>query len=186
MEAIHYLEDNVQPELVYHNAYHTHDVYRNSLRIGEESGLSPDEMRCLLVAALFHDIGYIDGVAGHEELGAAKAGEFLEGENVDKEQIEKVKKAIIATKVPQKPGDIISKALCDADLMHLGSKDYFEKMELLRKEWKLSGRADLSEMEFHKQSVEFFNNHHFHTDYGLHHLEIQKKRNLDLIKAKIL
>jgi predicted metal-dependent HD superfamily phosphohydrolase len=185
MEVVHYLEDNLPGEYVYHNAHHTNDVFSNALMIGEETGLTADEMKCLLVAAIFHDTGYVEQIAGHEELSARRAEEYLKGEGIDTGQIEKVKRAILSTRVPQKPVDKISKVLCDADLLHLGSKDYFEQMELLRKEWKLSGRADLTEREFHKQSVDFFNQHKFHTRYAMHHLDIQKRRNLDLILAKI-
>lgn len=183
--VLHVLEEKLTEDYCYHNAAHTQNVYMNSRTIGEEEGLSSNDMYCLLMAALFHDIGYVDGGIDHEFKSAQQAAEFLREEGIDKVQIDQVERAILATKVPQKPKDIISKVLCDADMMHLSSIDYFEQMELLRKEWKHTGKADLSEREFHMQSVGFFNSHNYHTRFGKDVLSPKKKKILDLILAKI-
>ena len=127
-------------------------------------------------------IGYYDD---HESLSADFARTFLEENGVDNGDIQLIIDAIMATKVPQNPDSEISKVLCDADLMHLSSKEYFDSVEPMRKEWKLSGRSDLSELEFHMQSVNFFEKHRYHTEYGREVLEKLKMNNLNLIRQKI-
>jgi len=147
--------------------------------------LSPDELNCLAVAAIFHDVGYVKQYDDHEKVSAEMVREFLLRLNVDEEIISQVERAILATKVPQYPKDLISMALCDADLMHLIHRNYFERIDKMRLEWKLSGRSDLSEKEFHQQSIEFFGKHHYHTKYGMEILTSRKNHNLDRIKARL-
>jgi len=95
-------------------------------------------------------------------------------------------RAIPATRVPQSPKDMVSKVLCDADLMHLSYPDYFSRMEPLRLEWKLTGKSDLTEAQFHRKSIEFFNMHTYHTSYGRKVLAEKKRLNLERIKARIM
>lgn len=178
-------DDKLSAEYIFHSKAHTKDVLKKSLLIGKEMNLSAEELDGLALAAIFHDSGYLDGYHDHESRSAEIAEEFLTSNGMSESIIEQVKRAISSTRVPQKPVDRVSEALCDADLMHLGEDDYFETMELLRTEWIKTGRQDLSELEFHKQSVDFFNNHKFHTSYGQRILLPKKVDNLFRIKERI-
>jgi HD superfamily phosphodiesterase len=180
-----FLNEKLSPEFVFHSKDHTRDVLRKSMIIANESGFTEEERNILAISAIFHDTGYINNHKDHEKLSAEIAGEFLKSKEIEPSIINQIQGAIAATEVPQHPKDKISKALCDADLMHLSGEDYFEQMELLRKEWKLTGRDDLSQEEFHEQSVMFFNNHHYHTEYGKKVLTPLKHRNLGKIQARI-
>ncbi len=177
------LDKDLSKACVFHSWDHTMDVYNNSMIIGTESDFSIDDLNALAMSALFHDIGYVETYGGHEEVSVLMAKDYLAGLEIDPIYIERVVEAIEATKVPQSPKNLISKALCDADLMHLAKPDYFERMELLREEWKLTGRADLSETDFHQQSIVFFNFHTFHTKYGRKVLAVKKEAILNQIKA---
>lgn len=179
--------DRELPEAcVFHSPEHTIDVHKNALIIGNEIGLSVDELYCLGLSALFHDIGYVKAYEGHEQESINMAKEFLSGYDIDDEHLKQVERAILATHVPQQPKDIISEALCDADLMHLTYPDYFDRIITMRMEWKLTGRADLTELEFHKQSIIFFNKHSYHTEYGRKVLSLRKQFNLKRIEAIII
>jgi hypothetical protein len=134
---------------------------------------------------LFHDIGYIKIYAGHEEKSATMASDFLILKKIKKTTIKKITTAILATKVPQQPKDIYSKILCDADLMHLTYDSYFDNKKLMRQEWELSGIISLSEKEFDINSVQFFNAHKYHSEYGKLVLQPKKEKNLEMIKNKI-
>jgi len=173
-------------EYVFHSKDHTLDVYHNSQIIGKEEGLSPDDQNSLAVSALFHDAGYVKSYENHELLSADLAREFLVSLDVDSGLIEQVVRAILATEVPQTPKDIISKSLCDADLMHLTYDEYFRRIEPMRMEWKLTGRQTLSEEEFHRQSVKFFKAHHYHTEFGRKVLAPKKQLNLERIEKRLL
>lgn len=179
------LENQLSEKCVFHSADHTLDVYNNSLIIGRESGLSADDLNCLAISAIFHDVGYVKVNKGHEKVSADFARSFLSAIQVENCYIEQVEKAILATKIPQLPKDSISKALCDADLMHLTYPEYFENIKKMRLEWQLTGRAHLSEKEFHQQSIVFFTLHKYHTKYGQEVLAPKKQLTLDRIKAKL-
>ena len=134
-----------------------------------------------MIAGSFHDSGYSSGHENHEESSVRLATGFLQL-YCKPEQINCINDAILATKYPQKPGDSLSKVLCDADLYYLGSTDFTERARLLWKEWILTGQSHLSEDEFFAQSLEFMQNHHYHTRYGKEVLEIRKQQNIEWIK----
>jgi uncharacterized protein len=168
------LRKRLSQEYVFHSITHTINVLRGAVQIGQCSGFSEDEMNILKVSALFHDVGYITTNEDHETESAFIAGELLRANLIDDHYIEQVQNAILATKVPQQPKDKISEVLCDADLLHLSSDDYFEQMELLRLEWQITGRYFFTEYEFHLHSIKFFGNHHYHSLYGKTVLEERK------------
>ncbi len=161
------LDKDLPDNYFYHNKKHTLDVLQNSEIIAYHSVLNQEDKRILQCGALFHDLGYIDGFDEHEAKSAAYADEFLKLKNVDANIIDEVKQAILSTKMPQKPRNKISRILCDADLMYLSDElHYFDEAELLRKEWIETGKSYMSEKEFYKNSLKFFENHHYHTKYG--------------------
>ena len=41
---------------------------------------------------------------------------------------------IIATTMPQRPKNLVEKVVCDADLIHIGTKEFFRKNDLLKEE----------------------------------------------------
>ena len=181
-EARNFVMEKLDKELpdkyFYHNKKHTLDVLLNSETIADQSGLKEEDKRILQCSALFHDLGYIDGFDEHEAKSAAFAREFLQLKNIDTSIIEKVEQAIMATKIPQEPGNEISCILCDADLMYLSDDlHYFDEAELLRKEWIQTGKSFMNKKEFYKNSLKFFENHHYHTKYG--------KQVLSPVKEKI-
>ena len=147
--------------------------------------LNQHDLNILSLCALFHDIGYVERYTGHEKASVLMAADYLNDKQIDSQLIKTISKAILATKVPQEPYDIYSRILCDADLMHLTYLNYFEQMELMRKEWILTGIRVLDEKEFHMNSVQFFHSHSYHTSYGKAILEPKKKSNLERIKKKI-
>jgi uncharacterized protein len=179
------LDNKLPEEYLFHSKKHTINVTENAVIIGQNSGLKEDEMNILIVSALFHDLGYIRTYDNHEAASSAFAGEFLRLNRVGEPVIETVGNAILATKVPQYPKDRISEVLCDADLMHLTSEDYFEQMELLRLEWQKTGRYNLTEYQFHLNSIDFFNHHHYHTDYGKTILQAHKDISLSRIRQRV-
>ena len=177
----HYLAEGY----VFHSKAHTLHVTADAETIGKYSGLSDKEMKILLISALFHDAGYTKTYKEHERESALIARGFLTNEHIDESVIQQITAAILATKVPQNPKDKLSGMLCDADLMHLTYDNYFDHIDLLRIEWELMGIAKMSVNEFHLNSVDFFNSHHFHSEYGKQVLTPKKEKNLNRIKEKL-
>ena len=170
--------DNSSEDLIYHNINHTTDVVITSEKIGHSSSLDNEQMEVLLIAAWFHDVGYIDTYEDHEEKSVIAARSFLAEHDYPKNRIDEISSAILATKVPQSPQNIIQDVLCDADLHHLGSKDFSNKNELFRVEYENINKKIWHELDWLKDTIEFMRNHTFHTKYSKERFDEIKKENL--------
>jgi predicted metal-dependent HD superfamily phosphohydrolase len=177
--------DKVFNKMPYHNLSHTKEVVKAVKLIGEQSGLNDDEMESALIAAWLHDIGYIHGDKEHEQAAALKAREELSNWGAPYKKIMEVTEAIKATRMPQQPESLISKVVCDADLYHLATKDGIEHGRNLREEWQLTKGQDMTDEEWMRSSLEFMQQHRYHTPYGRAVLEQDKKHNIKKLK-KIL
>jgi predicted metal-dependent HD superfamily phosphohydrolase len=171
--------------LIYHSFGHTLEVVKNALKIGEKSGLSDEEMEILTLAALFHDSGYTGEYGEHEEKGKEIARDFLNSIEYPEEKTERVLGCIESTKMPQNPKNTVEMALCDADLAHLGSEEFFEYSDLLRTEWKNLDVKNATDAEWLEMSVALLSAHKYFTPYARMKLAEQQNRNL-FTAAKLL
>ena len=181
----HLLDHKLSKDCLFHTKKHTLEVLKNTETIAEYSKLDENALNILRVAALFHDVGYINTYENHEEESAAYAAEFLELKNIYPENINQVTNCIMATKMPQSPKDELSKILCDADLMNMTFDDYMEQIDLMRQEWDKIGKASLNEHEFHLNSLRFFKAHKYHSEYGKKILQPKKEQTELKIKEQV-
>ncbi|MDP2362450.1 MAG: HD domain-containing protein [Ignavibacteria bacterium] len=172
-------------ENLYHSILHTTEVVGVAERIGYAEAISSSDMEILLIACWFHDTGHFHCCHGHEDQSAEYARAYFKNEFYPNDSIEKVVGCIKATQVPQNPKNLLEKIICDADLHHLGEKDIKERGDLLRQEFELREIKKLSDIEWLTFSIEFFNNHHFFTDYAKEHYGIQKDINIERMKKKL-
>lgn len=176
------INTNISEKLLYHSVNHTKDVLKNAELIGSLNNLSEEDFNILRISTIFHDIGFIEVYEGHEEISVLYAKKFLEERDIDESIINEVSTAIMATKVPQNPKNLISMILCDADLMNLShEKKYLKDVELLREEWIECGKEVYSQQEFYQVTLDFFKNHHFHTEYGKSTLRPKKDRTEEIL-----
>ena len=183
--VVNLLKEKLSANFKFHSIDHMREVLKYVEIIGNDYSFNEDDMNLLRVCAIFHDIGYLNVYKGHEEEGVSIAKKFLFENKINGSQIQIIANAILATKVPQNPKDIYSKILCDADLINLTYDNYFESAELLRQEWIKTGFAEMSEREFHENSVRFFKMHRFHTEYGKKVLNSKKKKVLQKIRKRL-
>lgn len=167
---------------LYHNYNHTHEVVEQAEEIAHGMKLSKSDIEIVMIAAWFHDTGYLHSPKDHEERSAEIAAEFLRKQKYPEEKIDKVVGCIRATKVPQRPHNVLEQVMCDADLLHLGKKDCIEKGEMLRMEIESTIGEVISEKDWIKRSIEFFTQHHYHTTYAIK--EYNERRNQNLIKLR--
>ncbi|GAB1451393.1 hypothetical protein MASR2M47_14490 [Draconibacterium sp.] len=188
-EAERYVSNKLRNETpigyTYHTLDHTMEVVKNAIYIGSKENIGEDEMNMLVVAAWFHDVGYVKKYVGHETESAAMADKFLEQREVDKTIRDNIVDCILSTTFPQQAKSKIAEVLCDADLMHLGLSTYFGWAQKLRQEQKSAGVAALKQIEFEKESVRIFEQHHYFTKYCRDTLTETKQDNLNRIKEKI-
>jgi putative nucleotidyltransferase with HDIG domain len=74
------LQKGLAPTLTYHNVSHTLDVLRQATEIAaRESFVNEEDLLLLKVGALYHDVGFLNTYAGHEEKSCLIAGAELAG-----------------------------------------------------------------------------------------------------------
>ncbi len=179
------LSEDSALEGIYHNLNHTLDVVKISDEIAVAEKLSENDYEILMIAAWFHDIGYVSCSEGHEEKSSDFAREFLEQESYPDNKIKLVEDCIKATKIPQKPKNKLEEILCDADLHHLGLLDSEERGELLRSELAKRERKNIPDSEWLKITINFMKKHDFFTEYAKNKFGNQKISNLHNLESKL-
>jgi predicted metal-dependent HD superfamily phosphohydrolase len=172
------LQERLPPWAVYHTIDHTVQVVDACEEIAEASQLAKADHDAVMVAAWFHDVGYIDTVEGHEEKSAEYAAVFLQHNDVPPETIDQIIGCIRATKIPQEPRNVLEQIVCDADLVHLGKKKFFERSELMRLEWEIHGGKPIPEVEWLNTNIDFVTKNTFHTRYARDEFGGRRMKNL--------
>ena len=179
-----FIGEHFTEKICYHNIDHTIDVVGFCELIGNKCRISESDMEIVIIAAWFHDTGYYLGCQDHEDASAEIAEKYLSEQNCDTTHIKKVVNCILATKIPQTPKTLLEKILCDADLYHLSSEQFFEKSELLLQELKFENQ-DISDEMWLEGSKEFVEAHRYHTPYGKRVLFPRMLKNLKMLKSRI-
>ncbi len=179
------LTNKLNKNIRFHNLEHTKEVVAACEIMADYYQLDDEDKISLLLAAWFHDTGYISGQAqGHEAVSEQLATEFLKARLVTNEQIDKVIGCIRATQMPQNPSSLIEKIICDADLFHLGTDAFKEKSQLLRDELKDFAGKELSKKEWQRINLRFLDGHSYFTDYCIEKLDPLKEMHLKKLKSK--
>lgn len=181
-----FLNENLDNKFVFHNLSHTKRVVAKTVEIAEGLEIPETDVANLTLAAWFHDIGYTKRMDDHESDSVAIATDFLKQKEVSQQTIDEVSKLIMATKMGNVPQTLLEKIICDADCSHIGSKNFGDLTELLRKEWELTKGRVLTESEWLTENIDFLTNtHSFHTTFATKNWEKQKGKNLaKLLKDK--
>ncbi|MEO5649320.1 MAG: YitT family protein [Ginsengibacter sp.] len=133
------LEKGLPPYLTYHNTGHTLDVLKAAEKLALSENVSEYDLSILKTAALFHDAGFLETYSDHEEISCNMARKWLPQFGYTKEDIEKICGLILITKMPQAPGSLLERIICDADLFYLGTDSYTVKADNLYKELHAAG-----------------------------------------------
>jgi HD superfamily phosphodiesterase len=73
-----YMRSHADPNLLYHDSKHTHNVVAAAIQIANHYQLGDEDFFIVVAAAWFHDLGYYTGkTTGHEQAGAELAGKYL-------------------------------------------------------------------------------------------------------------
>jgi len=73
----------------YHSLSHTQRVVKSTKELIEGEKIGEDDAQNLLIAAWFHDVGYINGFENHEEKSNEIATEFLKKHDLGDDKIAK-------------------------------------------------------------------------------------------------
>ncbi|KRB57782.1 Pycsar system effector family protein [Flavobacterium sp. Root186] len=180
------LKDKLSNLYSYHNFNHTFTVVTAVKELCKKEDVESDDKEALVVAAWFHDTGYIEGYENHEAKSVKIAVDFLKEKEKSEKFIALVSSLILATAKDYHPKTHLEKIIKDADYAHLMGTEYVTTCELLRLELKNTGIVNFSNAEWTKENLDFLlNKHRFYTDYALRKWQPLKEKNLILIQKKI-
>ena len=184
--ATNKLTSNVGAEYLYHNLRHTQRVVKSTLELIEGEKVDDKNAEQLLVAAWFHDLGYIVSYKDHEEKSCEFAKEFLGKNDCTSTFINGVCSLIMATISDYEPKNNLEKIIRDADSSHFAVKSFMTTSDLLREELALIGIRKYSVAEWREENISLLRTkHRFYTEYALENWQKGKDKNIKrLVKAK--
>jgi predicted metal-dependent HD superfamily phosphohydrolase len=169
----------------FHTFQHAKAVVKACKEIGAASQLSDEELEIVMLAAWFHDTGYVETVGGHEEKSIGIAESFLRQNGFPEDKIALVAGCIRATKLPQTPKSPVEQLLCDADIAHLASRDFLRVSELIRFEMEHQIGRKLSEIEWLTMNTSFIAGHRYFTHYAQAKFREQLEKNAATLGKKL-
>ncbi|RPI74366.1 MAG: HD domain-containing protein [Ignavibacteriales bacterium] len=172
------LNEKLPSEYLYHNIDHTIDVYNTCIEISEAYNIKDSEKELILLAALFHDTGFIYAYEGHEQKSADIAEDYLKGINYPAEKIQEVKKLILSSKMETVPSGLLEEIIHDADVSHIGKKSFSRKGELLRLEFEKVKNKSFSDAEWTNKQLEFLSKNKFYTSFAKENFEKRLVKNI--------
>lgn len=182
------LDNELPNTLFYHTAEHTHDVFHEVILFASTAELSLKEMELLALGAAYHDAGFLTRTDNNEGLGADMARQAMrDSKSYSAGEIELVHAMIEDTQLKptvhgmkQVARTTLAGYLLDADVSNLGREDFFDKVELVRRE---VGMAD--KQEFYKRALQLITAHQWYTEAAKGLRQTQKEENIKLLKARV-
>jgi len=159
-----FISEQVPSEFAYHNIEHTINVVHACREIGRLVQISEQEQTILELAAWFHDTGYDKGPQDHEERSCKYARAYLAKQDFDEIALQTIEACIMATKLPQTPTSLLQQIICDADLSHLGLKNYWDRCGRVRQELTVTKGVMMSEQEWIDFELGFITSQQYKTE----------------------
>jgi class 3 adenylate cyclase len=178
------LEKELPDYLFYHNVKHTVDVVTEVELIGWGEGCTDEEILLLKTAGLFHDAGHVVAYDNHEFYGTEMVREMLPKYNYTQEQIDRICKIIMATKLPPKPNGLLEEIICDSDLDYLGRSDFIPVSNTLYEELKAQNKIGVLN-DWNKLQVKFITGHQYFTNTARSLREVNKQLQIERIQSLI-
>ncbi|MBO6516115.1 MAG: phosphohydrolase [Bacteroidia bacterium] len=173
--------------LYYHNWSHTTMALNASKEImANEEGVSEQDKKNVQLAVVFHDVGFTGGHENHEQRSAQVARTFLSERNYAEEDIQQIESLIMATQMGYTPSNLLERIIQDSDLVHLGNVDYMTSTYRgLLDEINATREEPYTRKQWAEMSINFLENHRYHTAYAQEAFGEGKKQNLANIKKEL-
>ncbi len=183
--VVNIYETHGRETLTYHNLEHTQYVVKKATQISAHYDLLEEDFLVIILAAWFHDVGYLFGEPqGHEERSVELMREFTDKNELPASIVDKAADCILATKMNSKPETLLQQIVSDADCYNLGTKRFKKSNQFVYAEMQASG-SRMSELDFYKKAGEMLEQQSYHTKYVQEKLKDSKLENMKKLKKKI-
>ena len=177
------LSSELEEVRCFHGLEHTRLVVENCRRIAFLESCTEADTEMLLAAAWFHDTGYVNGRTDHEYESFRIARQFLQSFKIADRFLPCIRELILATKIPTAPCSHLEEIICDADMSHLGSTDYWRWQIKLKQELELADGFWMAEDVWTYKNIHFFQSHRYYTVHARALWDDQKKANYNALQA---
>jgi predicted metal-dependent HD superfamily phosphohydrolase len=180
-------QERETPDLVYHNLIHTEAVVQHAQELGIAAELDSRSFAILFVASWFHDVGQLDGLPpnGHEERSVREMRTFFRNQDVpDDTFLDEVEACILATKMPQRPTNLLEGMMCDADTYHFGTPYFKETNKAVKAELKARDMGEATK-NWTEKTVQLLEAHTFFSPHAQALLFDGKMKNLKRAQEKL-
>lgn len=178
------LKAELPGNLYYHSYHHVMDVYQAAQMYAQMEALGEEETLLLKTAVLFHDAGFTVQSKDHEAIGCDIVRVCLPSFDYKDEAIESICGMIMATRIPQTPGNLLEQIICDADLDYLGREDFWEIGNNLFKELEIYGILS-DEKDWNRLQLKFLSSHHYFTKSAQHLRQEKKDQHTQIIRELV-
>lgn len=178
------LRQELPEGLYYHRVEHSIHVVKDAEIIGIAEGLEGDDLLLLKTASLLHDSGFLEKPCLNESYACRIAEKILPDYAYTLEQIKLIEGMIMATAIPQKPGNLMEEVICDADLSYLGTSDAIIESKNLRQEMKSVKKQTFSEIEWIDFQLSFMELHNYFTPYAREYILPGKKQYIKFLLSE--
>ena len=173
------LPASLDPRLTYHSLAHTQYVAKQAHLLADTAALGPEDTENLLLAAWFHDSGYLDTYDGHEYKSQARAEAWLQEQGLPAARIKLITNLIRATHRNEPANTELEKLLVDADMSNLAADDYRARAELIRTEWELALDKSYTTPDWAELQLTFMLAHKYQSEAGKERYKKALKANIE-------
>lgn len=177
-------KEKLPGDYIYHNYNHTNETVKACKKLSKSYNLTSRDYEVLMLAALFHDTGYITTYDNHEQESARFMKEYLKGNYAD-EDIREIESLILSTKYRTVPDGSLQEILHDADYINLGSENFDHRADLLRIEWERILQKTYTEEEWAQIQLQFLLDTQFKTEDAVLKYNEQKELNILNQRSKL-
>ncbi len=178
------IDEKLSAEYAYHNLEHTLEVLENVIEIGENSGLTAEELELVELAAIFHDTGWIENSNNHEENSVQIAKKFLKSCLYNPEKIEKVSELILVTNLNNDTKYLLQTVLRDADILHIGKKGFYSRSQTLKSEIEFLETKKIEELNWIECTIDFLDKTEFTTEYAIKNYNKRRLKNINKLQKR--
>lgn len=180
------LKEQLPANFVYHNYQHTLGVVQAVKSIVKYQQVPDEDTEKLLIAAWFHDTGYLHGADNHEVASVQILTEFFEKNGYDSTLLSAVSELIMATVLSKKPDNELEQIIRDADYFHFASENYLMLCDFLREEWQNTCSKIVTDLEWAEENLFMLTQRHqYYTPFALMFWQPVKERNINRLEKKI-
>ncbi len=175
--VLNLFKEKLPGDYVYHNYTHTADVVKVCKKLSKSYNLTSRDYEVLMLAAWFHDTGYVESYKNHEDASVSIMKTYLKGNYTD-DDIAEIELLILSTKYGATADGSLQEILQDADHINIGTKKFTHRADLLRIEWERILQKKYSEAEWAEAQLQFLIDTTFKTEEAISRYSKQREVNI--------